>query len=133
MEIHKRSHLGKPDGRQRLAPPTARRAPAGSRAQRVFAAGVLGCAHVGLAGAIVDLALMSIGASYKDNLASSHKAVLFAFALQLRMWEQISLVGEIRLLGLTIDRKLTFIPHVAKACRRTTNIYKGISRSAKAT
>ncbi|GBP21029.1 Putative 115 kDa protein in type-1 retrotransposable element R1DM [Eumeta japonica] len=29
--------------------------------------------------------------------------------------EQINLVGEIRLLGLTIDRKLTFIPHVAKS------------------
>ncbi|GBP59425.1 hypothetical protein EVAR_80752_1 [Eumeta japonica] len=29
--------------------------------------------------------------------------------------EKISLVGEIRLLGLTIDRKLTFTPHVAKS------------------
>ncbi|GBP14607.1 Putative 115 kDa protein in type-1 retrotransposable element R1DM [Eumeta japonica] len=47
--------------------------------------------------------------------------------------EQISLVGEIRLLGLTIDRKLTFIPHVAKACKKTANIYKGLARAAKAT
>ncbi|GBP98427.1 Putative 115 kDa protein in type-1 retrotransposable element R1DM [Eumeta japonica] len=47
--------------------------------------------------------------------------------------EQISLVGEIRLLGLTIDRKLTFIPHVAKACKKATNIYKGLARAAKAT
>ncbi|GBP14790.1 hypothetical protein EVAR_75386_1 [Eumeta japonica] len=41
--------------------------------------------------------------------------------------EQISLVGEIRLLGLTIDRKLTFIPNVAKACKKATNIYKGLA------
>ncbi|GBP93906.1 Putative 115 kDa protein in type-1 retrotransposable element R1DM [Eumeta japonica] len=47
--------------------------------------------------------------------------------------EQIGLVGEIRLLGLTIDRKLTFGPHVAKACKKATNIYKGLARAAKAT
>ncbi|GBP48764.1 Putative 115 kDa protein in type-1 retrotransposable element R1DM [Eumeta japonica] len=47
--------------------------------------------------------------------------------------EQISLVGEIRLLGLTIDIKLTFIPHVAKACKKAINIYKGLARAAKAT
>ncbi|GBP01688.1 hypothetical protein EVAR_101071_1 [Eumeta japonica] len=41
--------------------------------------------------------------------------------------EQISLVGEIRLLGLTIDRNLTFIFHVAKACKKTANICKGLS------
>ncbi|GBP26664.1 Putative 115 kDa protein in type-1 retrotransposable element R1DM [Eumeta japonica] len=47
--------------------------------------------------------------------------------------EQISLIGEIHLLGLTIDRKLTFIPHVTKACKKATNIYKGLARAAKAT
>ncbi|GBP60479.1 Putative 115 kDa protein in type-1 retrotransposable element R1DM [Eumeta japonica] len=47
--------------------------------------------------------------------------------------EQISSVGEIRLLGLTIDKKLTFIPHVAKACKKAANIYKGLARAAKAT
>ncbi|GBP86667.1 Putative 115 kDa protein in type-1 retrotransposable element R1DM [Eumeta japonica] len=47
--------------------------------------------------------------------------------------KQISLVGEIRLLVLTIDRKLTFIPKVAKACKKATNIYKGLARVAKAT
>ncbi|GBP47016.1 Putative 115 kDa protein in type-1 retrotransposable element R1DM [Eumeta japonica] len=47
--------------------------------------------------------------------------------------ERISSVGEIRLLGLTIDKKLTFIPHVAKACKKATNIYKGLARAAKAT
>ncbi|GBP60537.1 Putative 115 kDa protein in type-1 retrotransposable element R1DM [Eumeta japonica] len=48
--------------------------------------------------------------------------------------EQIRFVGEIRLLGLTIDhRKLTFVPHVAKACKKATNIYKSLARAAKAT
>ncbi|GBP61462.1 Putative 115 kDa protein in type-1 retrotransposable element R1DM [Eumeta japonica] len=47
--------------------------------------------------------------------------------------EQISLVGEIRLLALTIDNKLTFIPHVAKACEKAANIYKDLARAAKAT
>ncbi|GBP34375.1 Putative 115 kDa protein in type-1 retrotransposable element R1DM [Eumeta japonica] len=47
--------------------------------------------------------------------------------------EQISLVGEIRLLGLTIDRKLTFIPYVAKACKKAINIHKELVRAAKAT
>ncbi|GBP16329.1 hypothetical protein EVAR_9924_1 [Eumeta japonica] len=45
--------------------------------------------------------------------------------------EHISSVGEIRLLGLTIDKKLTFIPHVAKACKKAANIYKGLARAAK--
>ncbi|GBP15242.1 UDP-glucuronosyltransferase [Eumeta japonica] len=47
--------------------------------------------------------------------------------------EQISLVDEICLLGLTIDKKLTFIPHVAKACKKAANIYKGLARAVKAT
>ncbi|GBP34812.1 Putative 115 kDa protein in type-1 retrotransposable element R1DM [Eumeta japonica] len=47
--------------------------------------------------------------------------------------EQISLVGEIRLLGLTIDRNLTFIPHFANSCKKSINIYKGLARAAKAT
>ncbi|GBP26465.1 Putative 115 kDa protein in type-1 retrotransposable element R1DM [Eumeta japonica] len=46
--------------------------------------------------------------------------------------EQISSVGEIRLLGLTIDKKLKFIPHVAKACKKAAKIYKGLTRAAKA-
>ncbi|GBP28046.1 Putative 115 kDa protein in type-1 retrotransposable element R1DM [Eumeta japonica] len=45
----------------------------------------------------------------------------------------IALADEIRLLGLTIDKKLTFIPRVYKACKKATNIYKGIARAAKVT
>ncbi|GBP87912.1 Putative 115 kDa protein in type-1 retrotransposable element R1DM [Eumeta japonica] len=45
--------------------------------------------------------------------------------------EQISLVGEIRLIGLTIDRKLMFIPYVATICKKITNIYKDIARAIK--
>ncbi|GBP40582.1 Putative 115 kDa protein in type-1 retrotransposable element R1DM [Eumeta japonica] len=37
-----------------------------------------------------------------------------------------------RLLGLTIDKRLTFTSHVAKACKKTANIYKGVARAAKA-
>ncbi|GBP45793.1 Modular serine protease [Eumeta japonica] len=33
----------------------------------------------------------------------------------------------------TQKRKLTFIPHVAKACKKAANIYKGLARAAKAT
>ncbi|GBP72191.1 Putative 115 kDa protein in type-1 retrotransposable element R1DM [Eumeta japonica] len=46
---------------------------------------------------------------------------------------EIVLVDEIRLLGLTIDNRLTFMPHVAKACKKAANIYKDIARAAKAT
>ncbi|GBP30780.1 hypothetical protein EVAR_82522_1 [Eumeta japonica] len=46
--------------------------------------------------------------------------------------EQISLVGEIRLLGLIIDRKLTSILPVAKAYKNATNIYKDLARAVKA-
>ncbi|GBP32083.1 Putative 115 kDa protein in type-1 retrotransposable element R1DM [Eumeta japonica] len=45
---------------------------------------------------------------------------------------EIVLVDKIRLLGLTIDKRLTFTPHVDKACKKAANIYKGIARVAKA-
>ncbi|GBP72434.1 hypothetical protein EVAR_7093_1 [Eumeta japonica] len=45
--------------------------------------------------------------------------------------EKINLVGKICLLYLTIDRKLTFILHVVKACEKAINIYKEIARAAK--
>ncbi|GBP18798.1 Putative 115 kDa protein in type-1 retrotransposable element R1DM [Eumeta japonica] len=35
--------------------------------------------------------------------------------------------------SLTIDKRLTFTPYVAKACKKAANIYKGIARVAKAT
>lgn len=43
----------------------------------------------------------------------------------------IRLVDEIKLLGLTMDRKLTFNSHVSNVCRRVTNIYKQLARTAK--
>ncbi|GBP57367.1 hypothetical protein EVAR_27397_1 [Eumeta japonica] len=45
--------------------------------------------------------------------------------------EKISLVGEIRLHGQTIDRKLTFIPLVAKTCKKAANIYRVLAPVAK--
>ncbi|GBP39695.1 hypothetical protein EVAR_25519_1 [Eumeta japonica] len=47
--------------------------------------------------------------------------------------EQTSLVSEIRLFSPTIDRKLTFILHVTKACKKAANIYNGLARVDKAT
>ncbi|XP_049869337.1 uncharacterized protein LOC126369089 [Pectinophora gossypiella] len=43
----------------------------------------------------------------------------------------IRLVEEIKILGLTIDHKLTFNTHVANICRKATNLYKLLARSAK--
>ncbi|GBP10273.1 Putative 115 kDa protein in type-1 retrotransposable element R1DM [Eumeta japonica] len=45
----------------------------------------------------------------------------------------IALVDEIRFLGITIDKRLTFTPHEAKVCKKAGNIYKGIARVVKAT
>ncbi|GBP36366.1 Putative 115 kDa protein in type-1 retrotransposable element R1DM [Eumeta japonica] len=42
-----------------------------------------------------------------------------------------ALVDEICLLGLTIYKRLTFTPLVAKACKKAANIYKGITRATK--
>ncbi|XP_037966921.2 uncharacterized protein LOC119692015 [Plutella xylostella] len=45
----------------------------------------------------------------------------------------IELVNEIKILGLIIDRKLTFQSHVAYVCKKAINIYKGLARAAKVT
>ncbi|XP_037302623.1 uncharacterized protein LOC119193021 [Manduca sexta] len=43
----------------------------------------------------------------------------------------IGLSNEIKVLGLTIDRKLTFNSHVTQACRKAAGLYKILARSAK--
>lgn len=43
----------------------------------------------------------------------------------------IKLAKEIKILGLTIDNKLTFNQHVANVCVKATNFYKRLSRAAK--
>ena len=45
----------------------------------------------------------------------------------------INLVEEIKLLGLVIDRKLTFKSHVITQCKKATNIYKQLARAARVT
>ncbi|GBP56856.1 Putative 115 kDa protein in type-1 retrotransposable element R1DM [Eumeta japonica] len=45
----------------------------------------------------------------------------------------IALVDEIRLLALTMNKRLTFIAHVSKACKKAANIYKGIAIATKVT
>ncbi|CAK1583201.1 unnamed protein product [Parnassius mnemosyne] len=44
---------------------------------------------------------------------------------------EITLVEEMKLLGLTIDHKLTFQKHVQLVCRKAANIYKQLARTAK--
>ncbi|XP_063370300.1 uncharacterized protein LOC134658545 [Cydia amplana] len=38
---------------------------------------------------------------------------------------------QIKLLGVTIDKKLTFNEHVANVCRKATGVYKQLSRAAR--
>ncbi|GBP39052.1 hypothetical protein EVAR_89274_1 [Eumeta japonica] len=45
--------------------------------------------------------------------------------------DQLSLVGEVRLLELIIDKKLMCASGVAKTCKKATKIYKDIDKSAK--
>lgn len=46
---------------------------------------------------------------------------------------RLNLVDEIRLLGLTIDRKLTFKSHISATCKKAADIYKQLARAAKVT
>lgn len=45
----------------------------------------------------------------------------------------LDLVDELKLLGLIIDRKLTFKPHVTAVCKKTADIYKQLACAAKVT
>ncbi|CAH2109322.1 unnamed protein product [Euphydryas editha] len=45
----------------------------------------------------------------------------------------VVLANEIKLLGVVIDRKLTFNSHVANVCRRSIAFYHQLARTAKAT
>ncbi|GBP55983.1 Putative 115 kDa protein in type-1 retrotransposable element R1DM [Eumeta japonica] len=45
----------------------------------------------------------------------------------------IELVNVLKVLGLTIDKSLTFKTHVAAICRRVTDIYKQLACAAKVT
>ncbi|XP_050553864.1 uncharacterized protein LOC126911310 [Spodoptera frugiperda] len=46
---------------------------------------------------------------------------------------RLNLVDQIKLLGLTIDRKLTFKPHISETCKKAADIYKQLARAAKVT
>lgn len=43
----------------------------------------------------------------------------------------IGMSREIKILGLTLDDKMTFNTHVAKVCKKAANLYKHLSRAAK--
>ncbi|XP_050670435.1 uncharacterized protein LOC126969152 [Leptidea sinapis] len=47
--------------------------------------------------------------------------------------ESIKMVTETKILGLIIDHRLSFKPHVADVCRKATAIYGQLSRAAKTT
>ncbi|KAJ2946800.1 hypothetical protein O0L34_g12863 [Tuta absoluta] len=44
---------------------------------------------------------------------------------------EIIMVEDIKILGLTIDHKLSFEKHVTNICRKATNLYKQLARAAK--
>ncbi|XP_028042598.1 uncharacterized protein LOC114252301 [Bombyx mandarina] len=44
----------------------------------------------------------------------------------------IEMAKEIKILGVTVDDKLTFNSHVSNVCRKAINIYKKLSRAARA-
>lgn len=46
---------------------------------------------------------------------------------------RLNLVDEVKLLGLIIDRKLNFLPHVNSTCRKVSGIYKQLACAAKVT
>ncbi|KAG7304756.1 hypothetical protein JYU34_010112 [Plutella xylostella] len=46
---------------------------------------------------------------------------------------KINLVEEIKLLGLIIDRRLTFKAHITAQCKKAADIYKQLARAAKVT
>lgn len=43
----------------------------------------------------------------------------------------IEIVNQIKILGLTIDNKLTFNNHASLVCRKATNLYKQLARAAR--
>ncbi|GBP77709.1 hypothetical protein EVAR_62044_1 [Eumeta japonica] len=47
--------------------------------------------------------------------------------------QEINLVEEIKILGLTIDKRLTFISQVTQTYKKTTDVYKIIARAARVT
>lgn len=47
--------------------------------------------------------------------------------------DAVGMTTELKLLGVTIDAKLTFNQHVANACKKGIGIYKQLARAAKAT
>lgn len=44
---------------------------------------------------------------------------------------EVCSANEIKLLGVTIDRRLTFNAHIANVCRKATGIYRQLARAAK--
>lgn len=43
----------------------------------------------------------------------------------------IGMSNEVKILGQTIDEKLTFNTHVANVCKKAANVYKQLSHAAR--
>ncbi|CAK1593615.1 unnamed protein product [Parnassius mnemosyne] len=72
-------------------------------------------------------------AAHKTNAMLITKKLKFDYPNLHMSGSRVNLVEAIRVLGLTIDRGLTFKPHVAAACKKAADIYKQLACAAKVT
>lgn len=72
-------------------------------------------------------------AAHKTNAMLLTKKLKFDTPTLHMSGSVLSLVDEIKLLGLIIDRKLTFKPHVTAVCKKAADIYKQLACAAKVT
>ncbi|XP_050563196.1 uncharacterized protein LOC118276113 isoform X1 [Spodoptera frugiperda] len=75
---------------------------------------------------------LRFGAS-KTNAMLLTKRLVFEPPELFMTGTRINLVDEVKLLGLTIDRKLTFRSHISATCKKAADIYKQLARAAKVT
>lgn len=69
-----------------------------------------------------------------------HKTQATLFTRKLRYYKpriimseiEIPLLESIKILGLTIDRNLNYVEHISQAMNKAINLYKGVSRTARA-
>lgn len=72
-------------------------------------------------------------AAHKTNAMLLTRKLKFSPPKLMMSGIEISLVDDIKLLGLTIDRNLNFNKHVTDICKRSANIYKQLTCAAKVT
>lgn len=70
-------------------------------------------------------------AAHKTNGMIITKKLKFDDPIMSMGGKTINIVDEIKLLGLTIDKKLTFNSHISNICKKSSGIYNQLSRAAK--